>query len=518
MVKQEFEPTEGLLEDVMRKQAGSVEKAVLEAVMNSVDANASHISITLEEGGHEDFSRIIIEDDGDGMTEEEVNEYFRKFGLKADDIEDKEFGKFRIGRGQIFNFGQNIWHSLDNLMVVNLDEEVCGVHEDLIGDISEDEVEERTESLVYVDTTGLSYNLLNASSRLEGCRIEVIPYSQVMPDAAETASKVKDLIKYIPWVHDVEIELNGGEVFFDPEPDFETDLAWYSFYPDAFGSNTSIYNQGAYVKKERFCNIESEIITKADLEVNFARNDILDTDENYRQILDECSRSAVSVLAEQDRLSSSQKRWMIEMAGKHKDVFEEIRDVPLIETVVSGDVPLQALDGETISFSRKGNKQAEYIQEETGILIVADSFRGPLEGIVEPESLRDYADAVEEDTRWEMDEYDYSDLSKRRRSNFDRAEWFLEHVGFSGPVTPGYSMHADVWKTDEGELFIDKAYLNESKKEFVINNLIHILEIAAQDGDTREGLSHGYSFTESFWNYMKHAPELQVKLLDGNAP
>jgi signal transduction histidine kinase len=66
MTRHEFKATEGLLHDVMRKQAGTLEKAVLEAVMNSVDANADEIEVHLQS------DKLIVRDDGDGMTEEEV--------------------------------------------------------------------------------------------------------------------------------------------------------------------------------------------------------------------------------------------------------------------------------------------------------------------------------------------------------------------------------------------------------------------------------------------------------------
>ena len=60
--KESFEMHSDLLKSVIFQQAGSVEKAILEAIQNSLDAGSSEISICLNENG------FIIIDDGEGMN------------------------------------------------------------------------------------------------------------------------------------------------------------------------------------------------------------------------------------------------------------------------------------------------------------------------------------------------------------------------------------------------------------------------------------------------------------------
>ena len=58
MPTNQFKATQGLLNDTMRKQSGVLEKALLEAVMNGVDAGASNFDVTVES------NLVTISDDG----------------------------------------------------------------------------------------------------------------------------------------------------------------------------------------------------------------------------------------------------------------------------------------------------------------------------------------------------------------------------------------------------------------------------------------------------------------------
>lgn len=517
MVRRQFQPTEGLLEDVMRKQAGSVEKAILEAVMNSVDANAESVNIVIEEDA------IVIEDDGDGMTEEEVEEYFEKFGLKDDDIEEKDFGKFRMGRGQIFNFGKNVWHSLDNIMVVDLDHDETELDWGLVDDVEESDVKRVVQQgdRIVLDTSGLSYNWAKASSNYDGCRILVIPYQNVLGDehdVTNTIEEVESLIRYIPWVHGVEIHVNGEEVYEDPDPDFDTDQAWFNIHEEDYGSTTSIYNQGALVKTERLTRTKGEIITKVDLDVNFARNDILETDQNWNRIVEEYQLYTVEILVETERLSRGEKKWLLEKAASDPQVFEDITDIPLFEDTTGRKISLRNLQGEKFSFAPRGDKLAEFAMERTGAVVLSQAFEENVRELHEEGRIVEYSDLIEKETKWEMSEYDYNDLSSRRQENFDRAEWFLEQVGYDGEIRPGYSMHADAWKNDQEILYIDKSFLKQPKMDFILMGLVTILEIACQSGDTRYGLEYGIGFKDRFWGYSQDMGEYQKMLIDGEAP
>lgn len=486
MTKREFEATEGLLHDVMRKQAGTVEKAILEAVMNSVDAGAEKIIVNISNNS------LQIIDDGKGMTKEEIEEYFQKFGLKDDDIDEKDFGKFRMGRGQIFNFGKNVWYSRDNMMVV-----------DLNNDETEVEYEEETITL---DSSGLSYNLLGNPVHEEGCRIAVHLYDPI-GNVESTRGKVEELVKYIPWLHEVELVINGDEFYEVPDVHEETEEAYFVIGESGFRSRTEVYNQGAYVDDYSINNTGGVIIAKVDLDVNLARNDILDTDENWSRIKRDFNRKTADAIVERGQGQRKESQWLLEYAAEDDVVYDLIKDIAFIPDVDEGVHRLRALMDEEITFGSKGDRLAINAMKETGKPIIQSGFRSQLSLHLDDDQILDYEDVVKEEMRWEMKELDPEELSTKRRKNLERARWFLQSVGFDGQVKPGFSRHAQVWKDEVGDLYIHKEALNESKDVFVYHRLFECVEVASHDGSTIGGKQHNWNFKDNLWDYYQKIPD-----------
>ena len=105
----DFEVSSTIMRYVIENQAGSIEKAILETVMNAVDAKADNVPVRFEGP-----SKLAIEDDGHGLrTREEVRKHFGVFGFdhQTDDEQayGRQLGKFGIGRGQIFAFAATRW-------------------------------------------------------------------------------------------------------------------------------------------------------------------------------------------------------------------------------------------------------------------------------------------------------------------------------------------------------------------------------------------------------------------------
>lgn len=496
MERKTFKATEGLLNDVMRKQAGTVEKALLEAVMNSVDANATEIDIEVED------DIIVIEDDGEGMTREEVESYFEKFGLKDDDVEEKDFGKFRMGRGQIFSFGRNIWHSNNNVMVVDLDHEETQVMVD--------------GKEHHLDTSGLSYNLLESEDSYDGCSITVNLYRN-LENVASTIADFKELVKYIPWMHDIEITVNDESIGEEFDPDHESEVAYYSIGSSGWSTKTSVYNQGAYVKDEDLNQTGGVIISKPDLEVNFARNDILSGDGNWAKMKEEFQWITIDHLLDEDSLSKKERKWLLSEARDDEEVEQKIYNKELLEDVQGNLWSMAQLDGEDISFSRVGDTAAEDIMDRTGIVFLDEEMEDDIETIAEGSKVLQYEEVIDEKTRWDFEEIDEGDLTKKRARNLARTRWFLEYVGCNDRVQPGYSRHAEVWKDSSGTLYVSKDLLGKKKDFFLTKGLMDILEIAAHKGDTRRGIDHDFSFKENWWKYGKKAGEALQKINSGQA-
>lgn len=495
MERQEFETTEGLLKDVMRKQAGSVEKAVLEAVMNAIDANATEIRVDLKE------DKLTIVDNGKGMEKSEVDKYFKKFGLKDDDIQEKEFGKFRMGRGQIFNFGVNVWHTQDNMMIVNLEDahttvEVGGEEQEL-------------------DTSGLSYVWLESEEDVDGCAIKVDLFNEI-DDVGDTVRNIENQIRYMSWLHDVEIVVNDKICDDEFDYDYETDQAYFNFIRGTYSSRTTVYNKGAYVKNESISPVESTIVTREDLDLNFARNDILTGCRVWDVIRQQYNEHLRSFLIKQDELDTKETEWLIEQANEEPSFWEEIYDKEIIPDISGVMHSIKSLEGEAITFADPKDNVAQELSKRSSKNVIPKKLKDPFTGDDSPFEVVNYEDAVESDFKFELSEYSENNLSKRRKENLLKLRWAMREVSFYGEVKSGSSKHRDTWMLDDSTLLVDKDFLNAKKDKLVTDVLLTCIKEAAHKQDTRTNPSEDFGYNRRFKNMIDSMPPVQRKLFNNS--
>ena len=101
--KREFRLDKHAITTFIQAQAGSLEKALLEAVANAIDAGASKVEVNVSP------THVSIIDDGRGFVSvEEIDKFFDTFGFDHSQL-DRKVGRFGVGRGQLFHFGKNLW-------------------------------------------------------------------------------------------------------------------------------------------------------------------------------------------------------------------------------------------------------------------------------------------------------------------------------------------------------------------------------------------------------------------------
>lgn len=510
MGKRKFRATEGLLHDVMRKQAGSVEKAILEAIMNSVDANATEVTVNIEE------TLVEVFDNGDGLQEDDVIDYFEQFGYKDDDIADKEFGKFRMGRGQIFNFGKNIWQSQQNLLLVDLNNEETEVNERFVGDVEDDDFIRMDGDNYVLDSGGLSYNFLDATHQTNGCRIGVYLYDE-LDDPESKADDVRDLAKFIPFVHDVELEINGNLVESKLTYPQETDLAWYDVNSNTYNTGAELYNKGARVGNFGDWPVEVTAISKEELDVNFARNEVLDTCDVWQEMQGEINEIVAHTLVQADDINSSQTRWLIRTAVTDDDVYDTVVDAPLVQDVEGKRWTLQQLKDETIVFASTRSEKAKKANRETQYVYIDKNLEQSLRELIDTKTILSFDDAWGSEMKWEMKEIDESKLSKKRGNRLKILRWVAQEIGCYDDVKSGMSSMENFWRDGEGTIYADKEFLNESKDEFFFEGLIEFVRVAAHDGSTMEEFSSDFAYKNNLHRYMKTFGEVQRKAYNGQA-
>jgi hypothetical protein len=236
-----FQVSPHIIYSLIKAQAGTLAKGVLECVMNSVDAGAANIDIRL------DNHTLVVTDDGKGFrTRDEIEACFEVFGFEHIEGE-RAYGQFGIGRAQLWNFCSTIWHTNSFRMDVD------------------------------IKNRGLDYDLVENATPVKGLRIEGKFYERLTTsDVLACERELKELAAY---VH-IPVTFNGERISKEPVNQkwtHETDDAWVAL--SNVGRTLTVYNLGVKVREYPAYQFGCGglVVTKPGvrLSLNMARNDIL---------------------------------------------------------------------------------------------------------------------------------------------------------------------------------------------------------------------------------------------------
>jgi hypothetical protein len=226
--------------NLIKGQAGSLSKAVLENIMNSIDALAKAVFIVI------DRHKIIIVDDGHGFrSREEIEQCFEVFGFPHEENQ-RTYGQFGIGRAQLWAFSSAVWKT--NQFVMDVD----------------------------IKRRGLDWDLLEDEPSVKGLTITSTFYEPLSThDILVFTEELKELALFAQ----IPVFVNGEQINMDPKAmkwDFETDDAYIKLNDK---SQLYVYNLGVLVRGYSSYQLGSGgvVVTKpgVGLAVNMARNDIL---------------------------------------------------------------------------------------------------------------------------------------------------------------------------------------------------------------------------------------------------
>lgn len=233
-----FELDPQIIHHIIYSQAGSIGKALIELLMNSVDARATSVYLHLSREG------FTCRDNGQGFaSRDDVINYFGRFGTPHQEG-DATYGRFRLGRGQIMAHARTHWRSVNWQMQVDTRE------------------------------MGYNYELNDLAPPCTGCAISGEWY-EPLSDAELMSSiqELRDLVRYTP----VSVTLNERVITRKPESekwDAEDDFAWYRLREDGA---VSIYNQGVLVRHDpgHMWGVGGLIVSKQAIALNVSRTEIL---------------------------------------------------------------------------------------------------------------------------------------------------------------------------------------------------------------------------------------------------
>jgi len=337
-------------------QSGTLGKAALECVMNSIDAGASRVEIEVTNEG------IRIQDDGQGFrSRKEIEDWFEVFGFPHEDG-DRIYGKFGIGRAQLWSFCSTIWRTGTFEMDVD------------------------------IKKRGLDYQLREGLKPAKGVLITGSFYTPLT--TLEVASFQKELTELARYAQ-IPVVLNGKVINKDPTKekwDFDTEDAWVRLTE---GGQLSVYNLGVLVR--RYSSYQfgcgGVVVTKpgVKLAVNMARNDILVAEcqvwKRIRKLLQ--STSDRRVRTKRTRMSEAElenaaKRFLAGEIG-----YEEISDFKLITDIVGR--------GHTLFNLCAGDFSQPVTKAELGSRLAERAHRSKLAFVLAPVTLERFdAESVED--------------------------------------------------------------------------------------------------------------------------
>ena len=302
-----------LLWDVITKQAGTLQKAVIEGVQNSVDAGGTRCDVTLTRDS------FAIADDGKGFVSmREIEDFFETFGYPHKKG-DATYGRFRMGRGQMFAFGANTWRSNAFRMDVDLQPQ-----EETVAD------------------EGLGYHLSTLPEPVKGCSIEARLYRRLLPSEVDVIER--EIAKYAAWAP-IPVTVNGKLVSKDPAK-----AKWDAVTEDAYiryreNGPLSVYNLGVFVQDvgSHTYGTGGLVVSRKRLDVNFARNAIVDTCEVWRGIRAQVRKDAGQSIKRKPRINESERVSLLMGFLSGETGTADMRDKPVFELANGNRISLDTL-------------------------------------------------------------------------------------------------------------------------------------------------------------------------------
>jgi hypothetical protein len=325
---------------------------------------------------------VVIEDDGKGFaSRDEIERFFRTFGTPHEEG-DATYGRFRMGRGQMFAFGINRWRT--NVFQMDVD----------------------------IKTKGLDFHLQEVpGAAAKGCRIEIGLYDEMLPSECDSVQRdLKQWVAFVP----TPVYLNGRLISQDPADmkwDVETDEARFKLAPTK--GTLSIYNLGvlvAHAPAHRF-GTGGVVVSKQRLDVNFARNDVQNTCRVFARIKAELRKHSDSATSKKRLTDHERQHMAIRIAEGTIDAATGL-DIPVLTDVEGRHYSLRRLANRLYQASKlvaapRGSRQAIKVAQQHLATVLSDETLDRFDAEDMPEllaKLRAVTRQWAEPRNWQVDQ------------------------------------------------------------------------------------------------------------------
>lgn len=472
--RKDFVAGKHLIELMMKYQGEDLFKAVIEMLQNALDSKPYEILIFI------DSNRLIIQDDGIGMSDEVIEKYFGVIGesTKRNDMDARGF--FGIGVLQIMPYGVVSWKTLNKRVVVDVKE------------------------------YGMTYEEIDEDEFYQGTQVELVFYESIHGwDIRSIIRKIKNLI-YMP---EIRININGES--FSRGIKYISKVKSNKF--EAFIEDDKIsrlFSQGLYVKRMGSYGGVS-FNSKIKLELNFARNAVIDSPEK-KELYDFIGKVEESMISTKNQFS---KETGLEVAQRFINgniSLDVIRNKKIVKTIMGRSYSIERLKKfDKIYFDVSGSKLGN-IALQMGLIVLDKDYKRFFDVVMEQPEMEKFRVSIMSRLPAELMSDNKEQIVKMVEAikNIVYQVYFyslhrLNSEVFNNlskrEIKIGQSKDRRSWTDGKNYIIINKNIINEKRvfEEFLMDAYRTICHEYSHDGDSKDIDTHGTEFYERFHQILK---------------
>jgi hypothetical protein len=335
-----FEVHVNLLRDVIGRQTGEPSKGLSEGVMNAIEAFATRVEITATP------TRIQIKDDGKGFeTYEEVMEAFKCFG-KSDERKEsgryKAWAQFQMGRGQLLTLGKTRYRTRTFAMDVDMSQ-----------------------------PGSPKFRLTRGLEDQPGCIVTVDLFDPFnVFQLAELGKQVTRNVKYV----DVPISFNG-KVINPNSPrlqkwSHENENAYYEFRGAT--DHLSVYNLGIYVGQVYDTGIGGTVVSKKQIKLNFARNEVIRDCPVWKAIRSEFKQKTAKSLLDKKAFSARDASTVLDMIRNGEILYWQAAGLRILRDTNNKPRSFRDVERKKVAFDKRGSIKADRAMQLDPFSVILD--------------------------------------------------------------------------------------------------------------------------------------------------
>lgn len=487
-----IEGTDNLLMQTIVDQAEDLENGWREAIQNGLDSPGASIVALNYTTDH-----TVVRDNGAGvdLDSEAGLALLKNLGETSKTDDDSTIGQFGIGKGQIIAKGRTAFISGET--AIHFDIKEWGL----------------TCKTIPVPEDRAVDGLLVVSSHYD----DEVPYDNSYK-WERYEERISDRFRFSGIASDTDVSINGTVISNDdPADTVGGDYSVTVDSPDTVDADfvaalepradgeVDVYSRGVYVKSVDGNGLGGVIVTRENLELNFARNGIKSGCPVWGAISEWLEDTTVDLLSDlpDSRLTSAARSFLAERALGGGEIDAE---APMFKTVTGDRVSLADIRGaKQVAFAHGGDQRARKLAEGWNMTILdtndaaTSRLQTTMENLRESMSMPDEFDVDDKadqvslpDTHSVLEDSEINTVQARKLA---AARELADRMGISRRVVWGESDISDAWTDGFDDIVLTNSAASSRNRSVWLPSVFRaVIQQWAHQSDSRgeDGSSSRY--------------------------